>query len=126
MKPKATDLIVIATAKAKSGKEADLERALREVAGPTREQPGWVCTILLRSSEDRSTLVGLRALGVGLRIIIITSKALMCKDSSSVWPTSWPNRRASFPTKCSKGSGRYGMSIRSLLTALSFNAQMPS
>src|SRR5882724_7970421 len=39
MKTSKTDLIVIACAKAKAGNEADLERALQEVAGP-RTRPG--------------------------------------------------------------------------------------
>ena len=37
-----SDSIVIATAKAKPGREVDLERALRDVAAPTRAQPGCV------------------------------------------------------------------------------------
>jgi hypothetical protein len=35
MKSSKTDVIVLATAKAKPGQEAELERALRDVAGPT-------------------------------------------------------------------------------------------
>lgn len=58
MKSSKTDVIVLATAKAKPGKEADLERALRDVAGPTREQPGCVQFTLLRVAHDRSTLIG--------------------------------------------------------------------
>jgi hypothetical protein len=48
---KRTDWIVIASAKAKSGKEKELEQALRDVAKPTRAQAGWSdshCGILLR------------------------------------------------------------------------------
>ena len=56
--PKQTDLIVLATARAKPGKEADLESVLREAAGPTRQQPGCVKFALLRSPGDRSTIVG--------------------------------------------------------------------
>ena len=58
MTPNRTDLIVIANATAKPGKEADLERALKEVAGPTREQPGCVQFGLHRAKDDRSTLIG--------------------------------------------------------------------
>ena len=53
-----SDLIVIASAKAKPGKEADLERALREVAGPTRAQPGCVGFSLFRQKGAASTIVG--------------------------------------------------------------------
>jgi quinol monooxygenase YgiN len=53
-----TDVIVLATAKARPGKEAELERALRDVAEPTRRQPGCVQFTLLRLAGDRSTLVG--------------------------------------------------------------------
>jgi quinol monooxygenase YgiN len=58
MKSSTTDLIVIASAKAKPGKEADLEQALREAAGPTRQQPGCVEFRLLRLAGARHTLVG--------------------------------------------------------------------
>ena len=54
-----SDLIVIATAKAKPGKERDLERALRDVAAPTRAQPGSVAFTLYRSSDDPTIIVGL-------------------------------------------------------------------
>lgn len=58
MAKKRTDLIVIASAKAKPGREADLERALREVGGPTRQQPGCVEFTLHRRQDDKATLVG--------------------------------------------------------------------
>jgi quinol monooxygenase YgiN len=58
MKSSASDLIVIASAKARPGKEAELEAALREAARPTREQPGCVEFRLLRLKGTRSTLVG--------------------------------------------------------------------
>ena len=58
MKRTKTDLIVLATARAQPGKEAELEAALREAAGPTREQPGCVQFLLLRAQSDKSTLVG--------------------------------------------------------------------
>jgi quinol monooxygenase YgiN len=52
------DVIVIATARAKPGKEKDLERALREVTQPTRQQPGCVRFSLYRSQEDPAVIVG--------------------------------------------------------------------
>ena len=52
------DLIVIATARAKPGKERTLERALRDVAAPTRAQPGSVAFSLFRAAGDPGTLVG--------------------------------------------------------------------
>ena len=58
MQTKKTDLIILARAKAKPGKEAELESALRECAGPTRAQPGCVQFMLLRAANDRATLVG--------------------------------------------------------------------
>ena len=58
MPRKSSDLIVIASAKAKSGKEADLEAALREAAGPTRQQPGCVEFALYRLKGARDTIVG--------------------------------------------------------------------
>jgi quinol monooxygenase YgiN len=58
MNKSASDYVVIASATAKPGKEAELEQALREVAGPTRAQPGCIEFRLLRSKERRSTIVG--------------------------------------------------------------------
>lgn len=58
MKAKKTDVIVLATARAKPGKEGELEAALRECAGPTREQPGCVQFLLLRQANDPSTIAG--------------------------------------------------------------------
>ncbi len=58
MAPQKSDLIVIATARAKSGKEADLERALLEAAGPTRRQSGCVSFSLLHSLDDPTVIVG--------------------------------------------------------------------
>ena len=58
MTSRRSDLIVIASAKAREGKEADLERALLEAAGPTRRQPGCVSFSLLHSTEDPSVIVG--------------------------------------------------------------------
>jgi len=51
------DVVVIATAKAKPGKESELERALREVAKPTRQQSGCVRFSLYRSEDDRGVIV---------------------------------------------------------------------
>jgi quinol monooxygenase YgiN len=56
--PKKSDLIVLASAKAKPGKEKDLERALRDVAAPTRAQPGSVAFSLYRSIDDPTVIVG--------------------------------------------------------------------
>jgi quinol monooxygenase YgiN len=58
MPRQSSDLIVIASAKAKAGKEADLEAALREAAGPTRQQPGCVEFALYRLKGSRDTIVG--------------------------------------------------------------------
>lgn len=55
---KRSDLIVIASAKAMPGKEKELERALRDVAGPTRSQPGSVQFSLHRSVTDPAVIVG--------------------------------------------------------------------
>ena len=53
-----SDLIVIASAKARPGHERDLEAALREVAVPTRAQGGSVAFSLYRSVDDPSVIVG--------------------------------------------------------------------
>lgn len=53
-----SDLIIIASARAQPGKEKDLERALCDVAAPTRTQPGCVQFILLRSLENSAIVVG--------------------------------------------------------------------
>ena len=58
METSKTDVVVLAAAKAKPGKEAELESALREVAGPTRKQPGCVQFALYRAVGDASTIVG--------------------------------------------------------------------
>jgi quinol monooxygenase YgiN len=52
------DLIVIASAKAKPGKEAALEEALREVAVPTRVQKGCVSFSLYHSTDDPTVIIG--------------------------------------------------------------------
>jgi len=59
MKKNKADLIVIASAKARPGKENVLEQALLEVAGPTREQPGCVSFSLYRSADDPAVIIGL-------------------------------------------------------------------
>ncbi len=56
---KTTDLIVVASAKARPGKEKELEQALRQVAGPTRVQPGCVAFSLHRSVEDPALIIGI-------------------------------------------------------------------
>ncbi|HVP18949.1 MAG TPA: putative quinol monooxygenase [Spirochaetia bacterium] len=53
-----TDLIIIARAKAMPGKEKDLERALRDVAGLTRAQPGCVSFTVLRGAQDPAVMIG--------------------------------------------------------------------
>ncbi|HLG98648.1 MAG TPA: putative quinol monooxygenase [Bryobacteraceae bacterium] len=53
------DVILIVTAKAKPGKEKELERALREVGQPTRQQPGCVRFSLYRSEQDPGDIVGI-------------------------------------------------------------------
>jgi quinol monooxygenase YgiN len=58
MKQSRSDLIVIASAKARPGKEAELKRALLDAAGPTRQQPGCVSFSLYHSVEDPTTIVG--------------------------------------------------------------------
>jgi quinol monooxygenase YgiN len=55
---KKSDLVIIATAKAKPGREKELEKALRDVAIPTRSQPGSVAFSLYRSKESPSIIVG--------------------------------------------------------------------
>jgi uncharacterized protein YndB with AHSA1/START domain/quinol monooxygenase YgiN len=55
---KKTDLVVIAAAKAQPGKEKALEQALRDVAKPTRGQPGCVSFSLYRSAENPAVIVG--------------------------------------------------------------------
>ena len=52
------DVMVIATAKAKPGMEEALERALCEVAQPTRAQPGCVRFSLYRAEDDPGVIVG--------------------------------------------------------------------
>lgn len=52
MASKTSEIVVLATAKAKSGKEADLERALREVMAATRAQRGCLQFELYRSAQE--------------------------------------------------------------------------
>jgi quinol monooxygenase YgiN len=54
----ASDLIVIASAKAQAGKEKVLEQALLEAAGPTRLQPGCVSFSLYQAVDDPTVMVG--------------------------------------------------------------------
>lgn len=58
MEKSKSDLIVMASAKAKSGKEAELQQALRDVAEPTRAQPGCVSFSLYHSIEDSTVMIG--------------------------------------------------------------------
>jgi len=57
--PKPTDIVVLATARAIPGKEADLEQALRDVAAPTRAQHGSVRFDLYRSAQDPTAIIAL-------------------------------------------------------------------
>ena len=54
----ASDLIVIASAKAQAGEEKVLEQALFEAAGPTRLQPGCVSFSLYQAVDDPTVIVG--------------------------------------------------------------------
>ena len=58
-----SDLIIIAKAKARPGRERDLERALREVASPTRAQPGCVSFTILRAAQDPAVMIGFERWG---------------------------------------------------------------
>ncbi len=51
-----TEIVVLAIAKAKPGKEADLERALRDAAAPTRAQQGCLQFDLYRSAQDPAAI----------------------------------------------------------------------
>ncbi len=51
------ELTVIARVKAKPGKEAELEQALRAVVGPTHAEPGCLRYALHRSTDDAATFV---------------------------------------------------------------------
>jgi quinol monooxygenase YgiN len=53
-----SDVIVIASAKAKPWNGKDFERALRDGAEPTRAQPGRVLFSLYRSVENPLTIIG--------------------------------------------------------------------
>jgi quinol monooxygenase YgiN len=56
--PDTSNLIVIASATAKPGQLEKLERALSDVAAPTRAQPGCELFSLYRSRENPSTIIG--------------------------------------------------------------------
>jgi quinol monooxygenase YgiN len=58
MKKSKSDLIVIASVKAKPGKEKELETALLEAAKPTRKQTGCVSFSLYKSNEDSTIIIG--------------------------------------------------------------------
>ena len=59
MTPQSMEIVVLARAKAKPGKEADLERALRNVAEPTRAQHGCLQFELYRSMQDPATITAI-------------------------------------------------------------------
>ncbi len=54
-----SDLIIIASAKAKPGKESELISALRDVAGPTRAQAGSIQFGLYQREGPGTTIVGI-------------------------------------------------------------------
>lgn len=56
--PTDLNVLIIASATAKPGKEAELGAALREVAGPTRAQPGCVRFGLYQLADAGATIVG--------------------------------------------------------------------
>lgn len=51
------EMTVTARAKAKPGREGDLERALRAVVGPTHQEAGCLHYSVHRGLEDRATFV---------------------------------------------------------------------
>ena len=59
MTPKTAQTIVLATAKAKPGKEVELETALRDVAAPIRAQRGCLQFELYRSAQDPAAITAL-------------------------------------------------------------------
>ncbi len=59
MKKNKSDIIVVATAMAQPGKEKQLEKALNDVANPTRQQPGCVEFSLFRDKNNPNVIVGL-------------------------------------------------------------------
>ena len=59
MKKSNSDIIIIATATAKPGKEKELEIALTDAADPTRVQPGSVEFSLFRDKNNPNVIVGL-------------------------------------------------------------------
>lgn len=59
MSPQSKEIVVLARAKAKPGKEADLERALRDVAQPTRAQRGCLQFELYWSVQDPATITAI-------------------------------------------------------------------
>ena len=54
-----SDIIIIAIATAQPGKEAQLEKALTDVANPTRQQKGSVEFSLFRDKNNPNVIVGL-------------------------------------------------------------------
>jgi len=58
MNRSAGDVIILAEARAKPGKEAELAQALSEAAGPTRQQPGCVAFSLWQRPDLPATIMG--------------------------------------------------------------------
>jgi quinol monooxygenase YgiN len=56
MASRTAEIVVLATAKAKPGKEVDREQALRHEAAPTRAQRGCLQFELYRSAQDPAVI----------------------------------------------------------------------
>ncbi len=52
-----SEITVVARAKAKPGREKDLERALRDAVAPTHEEDGCLRYVLHRSVDDSSVIM---------------------------------------------------------------------
>lgn len=59
MADRRTEVVVLATARAQAGKVAELERALRDAAAPTRAQPGCLWFDLYRPAQDPSAVTAI-------------------------------------------------------------------
>jgi quinol monooxygenase YgiN len=58
-KAQTSDIVIIATATAKPGKEQALEAALMDAAAPTRVQKGSVAFTLLRPRDNSNVIMGI-------------------------------------------------------------------
>lgn len=57
------ELTVVVRAKAKPGKEAELEKAWRAIIGPTHNEPGCLKYILHRAVDDRGVMISIERWG---------------------------------------------------------------